>query len=53
MGKTKEMFEKLNHEESAIEFYSRLTLLEEMREELVDSKVPETVKRIIIKTILA
>lgn len=53
MGKTKEMFEKLNHEDSAVEFYSRLTLLKEMQEELVDPKVPESVKRIILKTILA
>ena len=53
MGKTKEMFEKLSHEESAIEFYSRLNLLREMQEELVDPKVPESVKRIIIKSILA
>jgi len=52
MGKTREMFEKLNHEESAVEFYSRLKLLKEMEEELIDSKVPENVKRIILKTIL-
>jgi len=53
MGQSKELFAKLNHEDSAVEFYSRLQLLREMQEELVDPKVPESVKRIIIKTVLA
>lgn len=53
MGKTKEMFEKLNHEQSAVDFYNRLRLLKQWEEELVDPKVPENVKRIIIKSILA
>ena len=52
MGRTKEMFAEMNHEDSAVEFYSRLELLREMQEELIDPKVPENVKRIILKTVL-
>jgi hypothetical protein len=52
MGRVKEMFMEMNHEESAVEFYARLELLREMQDELVDSKVPESVKKTILKTIL-
>ena len=52
MGRVKEMFMEMNREESAVEFYARLELLREMQDELVDSKVPESVKRTILKTIL-
>jgi hypothetical protein len=52
MGRSKELLQKLNHEDSAVEFYSRLELLREMQEELIDPKVPESVKRIILKTVL-
>jgi hypothetical protein len=52
MGKVKEMYAEMNHENSALEFYSRLELLRQMEEELVDPTVPESVKRIILKTVL-
>jgi len=52
MGRVKEMFMEMTHEESAVEFYARLELLREMQEELVDPKVPESVKKMILKTIL-
>ena len=52
MGRTKELLGSLNHEEQAIEFYARLELLRQMEEELVDPKIPESVKRCILKTIL-
>ena len=53
MGRSKELFEKLNHENSAVEFYSRLELLRQMEEELVDPLVPENITRTILKAVLA
>jgi len=52
MGRTKEMYFEMSNEDSSLQFYSRLELLREMQEELIDPKVPESVKRIILKTIL-
>ena len=52
MGKVKEMYAEMNHENNALEFYSRLELLRQMEEELVDPTVPKSVKRIILKTVL-
>ena len=40
------------HEQNAVEFYARLELLRQCQEDLVDPKVPESMKRIILKTIL-
>lgn len=53
MGRVKEMYGKMNHEDAALELYNRLSLVEQWQEELVDPKVPETLKRTILKTILA
>ena len=52
MGRTKELLGNFDYEEQAMEFYSRLELLRQMEEELVDPKVPQSVKRCILKTIL-
>ena len=53
MGRSKELFEKLNNVNSAVEFNSRLELLRQMEEELIDPLVPENIKRTILKAILA
>lgn len=52
MGKTKEMFMKMNYEESAMEFYARLQLLRDSQEDLIDPEVSPEMKRIILKAAL-
>ena len=53
MGRTKELLEGISHEDQAIELYARMRLLRECQEDLIDPDVPETMKRIILKAILA
>jgi hypothetical protein len=53
MGRTKDLFANFNHEQNAIELYSRLELLRECQEDLADPDVPESMKRIILKAILS
>jgi len=52
MGKTKEMWMEMNHEQSASEFYARLELLRQCKEDLISEEVSPEMKRIILKAIL-
>ena len=38
----------MEHEQTATEFYARLELLRECQEDLIDPKVPESMKKIIL-----
>jgi hypothetical protein len=48
MGRVKEMYSKMSQEDAAY----KLSLVEQWQEELVDPKIPETLKRTILKNIL-
>ena len=43
----------MEHEQNATEFYARLELLRECQEDLIDPKVPESMKKIILKAVLS
>ena len=40
----------MNKEDLNLEMYARLSYIKEMRQELIDDKVPMSVKEIILKT---
>tara|TARA_S200002703_G_scaffold130043_2_gene117257 strand:- start:1320 stop:1481 length:162 start_codon:yes stop_codon:yes gene_type:complete len=53
MGKTKEMWMQMSHEDCATEFYARLELLRECKDDLISDEVSPQMKSIILKAILA